>query len=98
MPLYDYECTCGAISELVVPYEDKNLQKCATCGSPSRRIVSKSNGHNLDIFKEERYEELGDDAPLISSKRQLARECEARGLKSRMLMDGYSSYGSKREI
>ena len=97
MPLYDYECPCGKISELVIPYVDKNTQLCS-CGAQAKRIVSKSNSHNLDLFKEERYEELGDDAPLISSKRQLARECEARGLKSRMLMDGYNSYGSKREI
>lgn len=95
MPLYDYECAaCGHIQEEFKPYEDRE-GVCVKCGKQTKRIVSAAK---LDIFKEQAYEELGDDAPVISSKQHLARECAKRGLASRMLMEGYHNYGRRREI
>lgn len=96
MPLYDYRCEkCDAIFEDVQPYEQREIP-CPLCqGGPAHRIVSKAK---LDIFKAERYEELGDDAPEITSKQHLAEECAKRGIISRRLLESYNQHRKRREI
>ena len=32
MPLYDYKCECGVVSERVVNQSDINNQECPKCG------------------------------------------------------------------
>ncbi len=91
MPLYDHECQhCENVFEEFLPYEIRRTV-CPKCDGPAVRIVSKTK---LDLFKPQHFEELGDDNPYITSKAQLARECETRGLKSRLLMEGYKNYQS----
>jgi putative FmdB family regulatory protein len=37
MPLYDYICECGVISERIVKYEDEDKQECPRC----KKIMTK---------------------------------------------------------
>ena len=96
MPLYDYECEgCHKIVERFEPFENREVQSECCPLYQAVRLVSASK---LDVFREGRYEELGDDAPYITSKAHLADECRKRGLASKYLMDGYRSFRPKREI
>ncbi len=94
MPLYDHECeNCGYVFEDVKPYEERTLP-CPKCDGTAKRIVTASK---IEVFKPQRFEELGDDAPYIESKSQLARECRKRGLVSRYLEDSYNRRGLRKE-
>jgi hypothetical protein len=96
--LHDYECDrCHSKTEHTLPFEQRSIN--CTCGGTAYRIVSfGKKARNIDIFEGQRFEHLGDDAPYISSKRELAQVCRERGIVSRMLEDGYRSYGPKKEI
>lgn len=94
MVIHDYECEeCGYIFEDLKPYEERTAQ-CPKCDGTSKRIVTASK---IQVFQPQRFEELGDDAPLISSKAELARECQKRGLVSRYLEDSYRRHGKRKE-
>jgi len=96
MPLYDHECeSCGYVFEEVKPYEERTLP-CPKCDGVAKRIVSPMRGSQIDVFQPQHFEELGDDAPYISSKAQLASECERRGLVSRYLIEGYRNHDRRR--
>lgn len=92
--LHDYKCEEGHITEKFQDWQER-VAECSVCGKPARRIVS---GSNLDIWKPQHWEELGDDCPLIESKAHLARICEERGFYSRCLMESYRNHGRRREI
>lgn len=92
MPLYDHRCdNCGWIFEQVMKFEEEILP-CPKCDSTAKRIFSPMRKEQVGVFKPQRFEALGDDAPVITSKQQLAEECKKRGLVSRMLSDGYRDY------
>ncbi|MGA8209034.1 MAG: zinc ribbon domain-containing protein [Nocardioidaceae bacterium] len=40
MPLYDYRCTVGHRSELLVPISDSGSQSCPACGEPAVKVPS----------------------------------------------------------
>lgn len=95
--LHDYECeACGLVFENILPFEQRETD--CTCGGIAHRIVTPFKKHQVDIFQPDFYEELGDDCPYIESKRQLADECERRGLRSKALEQGYKSYRPERWV
>lgn len=95
MVIHDYECEeCGYVFEDLRPYEERTAQ-CPKCDGVSKRIVTASKIHT---FKPQHFDELGDDAPFIESREQLAKECKKRGLVSRYLEDSYNRGGVKKEI
>ena len=98
MVIYDYECTqCEAVTEMMGRFEDRELQ-CPKCQGNAKRIVSRLRSSQIDIFQEQTFEGMADGTPPISSKAQLARECEKQGIYSRMLMEGTRNHGRRREI
>ena len=44
MPIYEYECSgdCGVIEE-IQNISDEPLTKCPKCGSPCKRLISKTD-------------------------------------------------------
>src|SRR5689334_17804069 len=40
MPLYEYECDNGHRFEVIRKFSDPPLDKCPTCGSPVRKLLS----------------------------------------------------------
>lgn len=97
--LHDYKCEeCGDVQEHSLPFEQRSIG-CIKCDGTANRIFSFSkNSRTVDVFQEYREENLGDDNPMVTSKQQLARLCEERGLVSRGLNDGYRNYGRRREL
>lgn len=90
MPLYDYECSqCKTIHEAMAPYDSRILQSNCCPNHSMHRIVSSAK---LNMFKPQHFEELGDDAPYIESKEQLAKECKKRGLVSAYLEGSYNRH------
>ncbi len=43
MPIYEYKCEQGHLFEVMQKIADSPLDKCETCGSKARRIISKAN-------------------------------------------------------
>jgi late competence protein required for DNA uptake (superfamily II DNA/RNA helicase) len=90
MPLYDYECAkCSTVHELMAPYESRILPSLCCENVLMKRIISQIK---LSVFKPQHFEELGDDAPYIESKEQLAKECKKRGLVSAYLEGSYNRH------
>lgn len=88
--LRDYECNnCKSVFEYYGRYEDRTPE-CPKCFSQNtQRIVSLPK---LDVFREGYYEiDLDERDPYITSKQQLADECQKRGLVSRYLEEGYDA-------
>lgn len=84
MPLYDYECkVCGKTFEALSCISDRRSVLC-DCGGGCRLLISKPNFHP---FPEGPWEHLDVEPVYISSKKQLKRECDKRGLSSVYLMD-----------
>jgi putative FmdB family regulatory protein len=40
MPLYEYECENGHRFEVIQKFSDPLVDKCPTCGSPVRKLIS----------------------------------------------------------
>jgi putative FmdB family regulatory protein len=40
MPLYEYECAKGHRFEVIQKFSDPLVEKCPTCGSPVRKLLS----------------------------------------------------------
>jgi putative FmdB family regulatory protein len=40
MPLYEYECDNGHRFEVIRKFSDPPIEKCPTCGSPVRKLLS----------------------------------------------------------
>ncbi len=44
MPIYEYECECGEISEVRLDgFNPRDTIRCARCGKRAKRIVSKTD-------------------------------------------------------
>jgi putative FmdB family regulatory protein len=41
MPIYEYECRCGRVTETLRRYEQRDDAKVCTCGEPMSRLVSR---------------------------------------------------------
>jgi len=41
MPLFDYKCECGEITEFLVKKEVSDVLPCKACGKPAKKIVGR---------------------------------------------------------
>lgn len=74
----DFICPgCGAVEEVFLEHDD--FAQCQ-CGERMTRILSR--GADQRSFKEGWYEHIDIKPMYITSKKQLKRECEARGIYS----------------
>lgn len=85
MPLYDYECnSCKKVFEALAKADNSDAPVCESCGGSTRRLVSRATYHK---FPEGFWPHLDIDDIYVSSRKQLKRECEKRGLSSVYLLD-----------
>ncbi|RLF28924.1 MAG: hypothetical protein DRN14_03300 [Thermoplasmata archaeon] len=87
MPLYAYKCEeCENEWEEFKKVDERLNTKCPKCGGKCKIDFSKFGTRNIMFFTPWTYEDL-DVYPIhITSKKQLKRECEKRGLKAARLM------------
>lgn len=79
MPLYDFKCeVCETVFERIVKFEERLDVKCE-CGGGTKVLIVP---HRYIPFKEGWYEHIDKKPIYITSKKQLNRECESRGLTS----------------
>jgi predicted nucleic acid-binding Zn ribbon protein len=76
MPLFDYECSCGAAVEEIVGINEAVY--CAHCGRPMKRLMPSQVHINMGVPWTGYYDEtLGKH---ITSNRQRREECIKQGV------------------
>jgi len=81
MPLYAYKCKeCGNEWEEFRTVDSRHDAKCAKCGKRGEIDFSKFGSRNVMLFTPFTYEDIDIHPIHITSKKQLKRECEKRGL------------------
>jgi len=40
MPLYSYECTCGAVFDELKPVSERKEEKCKSCGATAKQRIT----------------------------------------------------------
>lgn len=84
MPIYDFKCDrCGEVEERLLPTQHGE-QSCKSCGGSMEQLVSAPKVHT---FREGWYPNIDKKDLYISSKKQLKKECEKRGLTSHYASD-----------
>jgi len=82
MPLYDYKCSgCHSVFETIQKMDAVTIS-CEVCGSVAKRQIGVGRYH---AFPEGWSQNMGTEPVYIKSKKHLKKECDKRGLQSRIL-------------